>query len=58
MRKLNKKDSADMFGFFMAICAVAIFIYFLPYLIIGALVIWLFVLILGNDDGGKGDDNE
>lgn len=54
MRKLNKKDSADALGLFMAMCAVAIFIYLLPYLVIGALFFGLFMLIFGD----KGNDNK
>lgn len=58
MRKLNKKDTSDLFGIFMLVGAIAIFIYFLPYLAIGALIFGLFVLILGNDDNNKGNGNE
>lgn len=58
MRKLNKKDTLDIFEILIILCVGAIFISVLPYLVFGVLAIWLLALIFGNDDDDKGDDDE
>lgn len=57
MKKLNKKDTLDIFEILIILCVGAIFISILPYLVFGLLVIWLVALIFGDDDN-KGDDDE
>lgn len=57
MRKINKKDSQELLGWFIILCLGAIAVYLLPYLIFGILALWLICLVVGDDDKDDGDNS-
>ena len=57
MKKINKKDTESLLVLFILVCIGAIFIYILPYLLIGALVLFLILKICGDDDDGEDSTN-
>lgn len=50
MKKINKKDTESLLGLFILLCIGVIVIYVLPYLLVGALVLFLILKICGDDD--------
>lgn len=50
MKRFKKKDTEDILALSILLCIGAIFIYILPYLLIGALVLYLIYKICGDDD--------
>lgn len=52
MKKINKKDTESLLGLFILLCIGVIVIYILPYLLVGALVLFLILKICGDDDDG------
>lgn len=57
MRKINKKDSQELLGWFVILCLGAIAVYLLPYLIFGILALWLICLVAGDNDTDDGDSH-
>ena len=55
MRKINKKDSETLLGLFIMVIIGAVFIYLLPFLLMGALIFIIAESICGDKD--KKDDN-
>lgn len=55
MRKINKKDSETLLGLFIMVIIGAVFIYLLPFLLIGALIFIIAGAIC--EDKDKKDDN-
>lgn len=51
MKKINKKDTESLLGLFILLCIGVIVIYVLPYLLVGALVLFLILKICGDEDG-------
>lgn len=58
MRKINKKDSQELLGWFVILCLGAIVVYLLPYLIFGILALWLICLVVEDDDKDDKDDKD
>lgn len=50
MKKINKKDVESLLGLFILLCIGVIVVYVLPYLLVGALVLFLILKICGDDD--------
>lgn len=57
MKKINKKDAESLLGLFILLCIGVIVIYVLPYLLVGALVLFLILKICGDDDDGEDSNN-
>lgn len=57
MKKINKKDAESLLGLFILLCIGVIVIYILPYLLVGALVLFLILKICGDDDDGEDSNN-
>lgn len=57
MKKINKKDTESLLGLFIFLCIGVIVIYVLPYLLVGALVLFLIFKICGDDDDGEDSNN-
>lgn len=57
MKKINKKDTESLLGLFILLCIGVIVIYVLPYLLVGALVLFLILKICGDDDDGEDSNN-
>lgn len=57
MKKINKKDAESLLGLFILLCIGVIVIYVLPYLLVGALVLFLILKICGDDDDEEDSNN-
>lgn len=57
MKKINKKDTEILLGLFILLCIGVIVIYVLPYLLVGALVLFLILKICRDDDDGEDSNN-
>ncbi len=57
MKKFKKKDTEDILALFMLLCIGAIFIYILPYLLIGAFVLFFIYKVCGDDDDRDDSNN-
>lgn len=57
MKKINKKDTESLLGLFILLCIGVIVIYVLPYLLVGALVLFLIFKICEYDDDGEDSDS-
>lgn len=57
MKKINKKDAESLLGLFILLCIGVIVIYVLPYLLVGALVLFLILKICGDNDDGEDSNN-
>lgn len=58
MKKINKKDTESLLGLFILLCIGVIVIYVLPYLLVGALVLFLVFKVCGDyDDDGEDSNN-
>lgn len=57
MKKINKKDTESLLGLFILLCIGVIVIYVLPYLLVGALVLFLIFKICGDDDDREDSTN-
>ena len=58
MKKINKKDTESLLGLFILLCIGVIVIYVLPYLLVGALVLFLVLKICGDEDGEDSNNHE
>ena len=57
MKKINKKDAESLLGLFILLCIGVIVVYILPYLLVGALVLFLSLKICEDDDDGDSSNN-
>ena len=57
MKKINKKDTESLLGLFILLCIGVIVVYILPYLLVGALVLFLILKICEDDDDGEDSNN-